>query len=878
MADYTATTDLTLEQCITNGSMVNGENLTILSGATVTCTQTPSVLIGTVNIDDGEFFIDGVNISSGNVINFIQEWDNEIIVDGRGIFRVTGDWYDLGTTDGTNSQTISLSTYYGSTFYDVVSGIWVETGRRINFDGSSGTTPIIDDWVYKASDITVFGRIVEVQSTYLVVKYLTGTLANNDEIEIRKVVDNVGPDYQVSWSADVNHASGDIKESGVYQEFGNTVYDETSYLSGFGHTVSGFVFSHLPEATSLTMGSAVGGGFVPQSGCNIRVQNVNLTSSNTTNFPLGTVYNDRTATYQYRPNIVTSYAGDVILNKCNFGSYVFDSSNARVLEMYYVSSNIYCGSTAVATKVIINNCIGTSDPWAGGAPSYQYFKSSDLLSGVEIEDCLLVITRGLYVTMGIYTSTDITLHNNIVLMGTNISAESRNYRFYRSSDITFTNNIAYGGKHASYGTYNIYAESCSNITISDFKVSATIDGTYAAPETDMLGFTYCNDVSIIGIEILDGGIGGGSLVRLVDCMNFKIRCMGMADEKVAMNSVDFEYLLYTTGYAINIDMARLWVNSTQGSPYGVTNGSNENTNITIQNCSKMYDSTFRPRGMDTTLFKGVTGGSDSPGSSTGIDDSYSGSYGWAMHDGFRSDTVGYIVCLMIPESTNTSSSVTITAGDPKFNRIGGLYMVSGDVIEFEQSYFTKGHISFSGTYTSTLGGSAWNANEWTNVTVDFQYDIGSGWSGTWLDARTSTNWTGITITAATGVKLKYRFTATGTSNNMTMFIIDTVTSIAAQKANIYPIDQDECDVILNGIVVNSRYWIYDSDTDTEIAEGTAAADPVTETVTLPSGTNLLIRVRKSSASVKYKPLITTAVTNTTEINVAIIQQIDEIAT
>ncbi len=95
---------------------------------------------------------------------------------------------------------------------------------------------------------------------------------------------------------------------------------------------------------------------------------------------------------------------------------------------------------------------------------------------------------------------------------------------------------------------------------------------------------------------------------------------------------------------------------------------------------------------------------------------------------------------------------------------------------------------------------------------------------------------------------------------------------------MYPIDQVECDVVLNGIVVDSRYWIYDSDTDTELADGTASADPVTETITVPSGTNLLIRVRKSSAGVKYEPFITTAVTNTTEINVAIIQQVDEIAT
>ena len=46
MANYTATTDMTLEQAITNGAMANGETLTINLGVTVTCTQTPSILHG----------------------------------------------------------------------------------------------------------------------------------------------------------------------------------------------------------------------------------------------------------------------------------------------------------------------------------------------------------------------------------------------------------------------------------------------------------------------------------------------------------------------------------------------------------------------------------------------------------------------------------------------------------------------------------------------------------------------------------------------------------------------------------------------------------------------------------------------------------------
>ena len=209
MADYTATTSQTLESCITNGSMANGENLTINSGAVITCDRKPSILLGDITINNGKLLIDGVNIATGNSINFIGEggnpsYDQRIAVNGQGTLEVNGKWFNIGTTDGTNSQSIDLSNATGSDYWDGdnhigwIPMIQVETGRRIDFDGATGTTPVVGDWIRKSTDESVMGKIKEVQSTYLIVWYLTGTLANNDEINVTKVTDNVGPDIQVT--------------------------------------------------------------------------------------------------------------------------------------------------------------------------------------------------------------------------------------------------------------------------------------------------------------------------------------------------------------------------------------------------------------------------------------------------------------------------------------------------------------------------------------------------------------------------------------------------------------------------------------------------------------------------------------------------------
>jgi hypothetical protein len=382
---------------------------------------------------------------------------------------------------------------------------------------------------------------------------------------------------------------------------------------------------------------------------------------------------------------------------------------------------------------------------------------------------------------------------------------------------------------------------------------------------------------MIGIEMLNSSTLGDAMFAITDCTDVKIRCMGMIDAKTTINYSDFEYLFQILGYCDNVDIARIWF-SNSASNYGLIETTNQCKTVLVQNCSSQYSGNIQPRGINNTQYRGVHGGSGSIGGTGGIGYNYSSCYGWAFHDGFKSDTVGFIACIMINESTETNSSYTVISGDPKLYKTGDLYMVSGDVIEFTQNYFTKGHTGFNGNYTASCNTAAWHSNEWGNVTVEFQYDVGSGWNGSWLNARTSTNWTGITVTPSTGVKLKYKFTATGTQNDMGAFIIDTTTTISSQKANYYPIDQTGCDVILNGIVVGSRYWIYNSDTSEELAEGTSAADPVTEAILAPDASNLLIRVRKSSASVKYYPFTTTAITNTTEINVAIIQTADGIVT
>ena len=318
----------------------------------------------------------------------------------------------------------------------------------------------------------------------------------------------------------------------------------------------------------------------------------------------------------------------------------------------------------------------------------------------------------------------------------------------------------------------------------------------------------------------------------------------MIDDKVDM-STDGEYLVYLYGSCVNIDCARMWKDN--GEEQELIYIPSESKQITIQNCSGKYASEWSPVGGDDIKFRGLHGGSGNPGASgDGINQWYGACYGRQIHDGFKSDTTGFVTCIMITPSTAIDNT-TIVAGNPKFFKDGDLNMSNGDIIEFEMDYFAKGHTGFSGGYTACTGSSTWNANEWTNVTLAFQYDIndGNGWNGSWLDVRTASNWTGISVDPDDGIKLKFKFTATGTQTDMTMLIIDTTTTLSAQKNSFYPIDQTETTFTLQNVTVGSKYWIYNTDTSTLITSGTATTSTVTYTgYNIANGTNVKIRVRK----------------------------------
>ena len=116
----------------------------------------------------------------------------------------------------------------------------------------------------------------------------------------------------------------------------------------------------------------------------------------------------------------------------------------------------------------------------------------------------------------------------------------------------------------------------------------------------------------------------------------------------------------------------------------------------------------------------------------------------------------------------------------------------GDEIIWEQHYFALGITDTPTTAPVITGTNVTYSSgaRWGNHDIYFQYDIGSGWNGSWLDL-TGANFGAIgAVDPAIGLKVKIRAVCAtaSTTNLMTRILLYTTSTLAAQTANLYPLD------------------------------------------------------------------------------------------
>lgn len=850
MANQTITNDANLVAVIANG-LNNGQNITINAGAILTVDSPITRLIGQITINKGELLLDGAQAT--DPIIWVGEESEEINVNGAGILRSTLGWWEFPTTsNGLANQTFDCSTYFTTAMIDsdVFSGVWVETGRRINYNSGVGISPKVGDWLYDANDQSTHGRIEAISgdgvSGHVIVTFLTGALSTSDTIELHTIQDNNGPDYQKSWTATVS--SPDVLEPGVYQPFGNAHQNSIDNLGITGSGMAGFAFNQAWKSNTLTFGNGTN-GFIPPNGAKIRVPMVHFATGTITSVGINEPTWPTTTSSKYE--LETVNGGDCFLNGISLGSSHFEDSLGTEFNANYCAANHAFGIYASLSKSIYKNCIFVASIVQDTSSTARSLPAiSDLSSGSLVEDCISVALNdtGETTNMGCQTSFDVEYNRNIVI-GLNNSTE---VEFLRTGGIIINDLVVIGTQ--------LVFNTATNVDLKLLKSQRNLDGSVDGSDTVTVG-SNCNTVKLVGWEILNNSCANDSKIAIYDSSNVKVYGFHFIDDKFdneALGLIQGEEFTVISGLSVNILIARCWLN--RGTPNEftfITSGTCKN--VTILNCSGEYTGEIEPDGINTS-FRGLHGGSGNLGSGTGLETDYPGTGGAHFGDVFESDTAGYIYYRNVPGTPEYP--ITIISGNPSFTRDGDVDVILGDQWEVDMGYVALGHNSFTGVLTTIRNGGtvAEGGDQWTGVDIDFQYDNdGSGYNGAWLDLRTPTNLTNITDTVD-GIRLKLRFTANTSQTNGQVLTIHTTTTIQSQKDNLYPLDQVFVPISVtclnsDGLALeNVRVRILNSSTNDIILEGLTDINGV---ISIPqfeyiSDINIVGVARLSSTAPFYK--------------------------
>lgn len=864
-----------LEEVIADESMVNQDNLYIRGGATVRVSQTPSILIGGINIYEGDLFIDGAAAeTSGTTIEFTLESDHDVSAFYPGSVTVSSGWYDLATSDGSASQIISVTGYFASGRTDSILGCWVESGRRIPFQNASGTTPEVNDWLYSTSDPSgSMGRIKEVGADYLVTQYwINGPLASGDALEVRKIVDSSGDVLSKSWTC---QASGpDVLATGFFTEYVNVYCNGQRCIDSFGTHLDGFCFLHAFASGSMEFGDGTN-GIIPPTGARIRVPSVHLGQASITDYNAG----DATAyTHVVHNEYNCAYNGSITVHGANAASVYFDGQYATSYDVQYVAgyrfnfqSNVQ-GCTAkhviIPSENTANNNLTyliTCDANIGDVlcedvhAQLGYFNQQDLLtmSGSSAITC-----RRSCLILSDYTSLTQAYQFPFVITGN------------AYGPITFDDFIMWGGGG--------FQATSPNGSYKNIKWNFQRGGVHDDKSGYGINFSInAADNYVANLMWLTADCPETRIFYLGTANSLKFRAIGFIDEKIPACIGGYsDSVFYQYSSVKDIDIARCWFTDT-GATYGFILETTNCTRGKQINCAGDYDEPIDPAGTDTQI-RGRHGGEGQLGStSNGVYLTRNSTAGCHFIDYFRSDTTGAVTWCAYPTTTTSSPYFTEEGGNVVFSGQGYLTLEANSTGVWEMPYYARGHTSFTGVLTKSRYATADGADGAGFVTVEFQYNIESSgtWSGSWLDASTAAHLTSIGSEMVSGVKLKVRLSTGATEDEIAGIAFHTDTTLADQAANLHPIDQDETTITLSNVVVGSRYYIYNTDTSTLLTSGTASSSTVEYTSTgIPNGTTLLVRVRKSSAATKYLPYETQAIVASLAASVYVSQVEDTIAT
>lgn len=562
-------------------------------------------------------------------------------------------------------------------------------------------------------------------------------------------------------------------------------------------------------------------GYVPPSGCRVRVPNVFLRQCTTGARATNAVPHTTVAT---RPDFTTTSSGAIDFEYA-YGDWYFLFSQPYSVRLTHLATFDGVNISECATAPVLEDG-GTSMGPTGIAIASLVFTSC--LSGGTITDwrChrgAAAASNGHDVTATTCTGLVFTR----VQAGIVVYARSSGHAFSISqcSNLTFNQCRVFNGP--------LSLVTCQNVLITNHDhVDRWRGSTIATTPYYCVQLTSkCSDVLINGITF---GLGGtiadvhpyNGLMSVSASARIRLRNCGTRSAMLSGGSANFPNVVFATlGNCENITVQRCYLQPTRTAPWTLVNS---DKGIVIESVFGDFADAVTNAGLNARC----TGGSGT-NSVTGQTAVYGSHWG----DGFTADTAGRVWWSFNEATAETAAYVTTSFGAGSgFTSAGNVSMANvNDYVIYEHPTYVKGHTAFQNTAPILTGtGTA-------NHSFEYALDTGSGVFSAYQTLN-GTNLSAETISPTVGFKMRLRVTVTtGAATNLVTYVrITTDSTLAAQVANLYPLDLNTLEV--TGLKNPSEVRVFDSSSPTTEIAGQENVTSGTFTTQIDPGTYPLVNV------------------------------------
>lgn len=800
------------------GTFLDNETITLPGGATITVNSVTGGQRGWIQVTAGH---QGV-----------------LTIPRLGKFQTVGDWFELGTTNGTDDQKFTLPVL------DHLPGIQIET---------SPGSGVYEWWLNAASR---WGQATVYVPTDLRGKYFgqwnPTTFATLSTTTGSPTITGFTDTSSFRVGQPVIMSAGFVAPSSLYIVSIVPNVSITVQINANANLAGTGTMRTIEPQITIARRVSNSCGFKPVTGLRVRMPNIILSNSGNGGFAGNILASSMLDRYEF----LTTSAGEIDINNVTSSWYFNCSAPYSVMIKNSAISETLISNTASDT-IIDNVAAGLENVREASA-----IQLSNLFSGITINKVRAFRYAASGTGQHVMFLTDVdgaTITDCSMEMFGSATAITRGnasvstIQFTRVSNSTITNLVNIGAKLTLLQSQNIvctgmkYADQLNGVTVNTNPLIAAIDASATCINITVDGFS--NFGSIANVHPFTTIVLASS-----GCANIKVWNIGTPAAPYDCGSANQVGIGVSSAVTKGLELKRIYLVNTRTTPLNIVNTTQD---VVIDNVWGDGADSQAIAGVNTLVRGGRWTNSVTGQISV---------YGRHWEDAFTSTTTGRLLIAMNEPLSATLSQSVVTSGNPKYTSAGTINMpILGDQVIWEMPYFAIGHTALANIAPTITGVNT------ANITYAYQIDLGAGYNGTWLTLNAANLSSHIIPSFVNlynqgGFRIKVRATTntSNTGNALTYIRIDTVTN-ATEYQRQYPFYNPN--VGYTGTLTGSNLAIY-ADSTNDLAKSATHSGSDTLAAT-PWDTNYsaILRLRKPG----YQPIENTVTIDFDGISIPAVQ-------